>query len=524
MSARSISRGLRAGAAIGVIAALGACGDGSGSPTNVADAKKNVQLVNTTEAATGQLAQAVWFLPKEPGNLDLTNDAANDQSDVVMTNVCEKLNKLNPDMSVTPGLASKYEWTTPTTLVFTLRGNVTFHDGSAMTVDDVLFSMKRNATEGNSEADEFVNVKSVAQSGPDQITFTMTQPDAVFVEALAGDAGVVQQRKAVETQGKGYGGPGSTIGCTGPFTLSEWKPGQQVVLKKAAQYWDSAHAAKTDQITFKWGSDDAIANSLLTGAAQGAYLENIALGARLSKTDGITVAQGPSTRVWSLMATERGGLTDPQLRKALSLAIDRDGINRAGLFGLGQPWKEPVGSGAWGYEKDTFQAAYDNLAGSPDKPSDADITEAKKLVTAAGNTTPIVVSSDGSPVRNVLANAVVDAARKIGLEASIVQIPTAQYGDFYDNVDLRKKADLFADDYFISKMDPVGFYKTAPPPPRSSGCSRTRPTTSWSRTAGPRSTRSSARGSPSRWRGGGPTPCRGSAWCRAPARSPCPRR
>jgi hypothetical protein len=151
-------------------------------------------------AATGPLAQAVWLLPKEPGSLDLSNDNANDQSDVVMTNVCEKLNRLNPDMTVGPGLATKYEWTTPTTLTFTLRDDVTFHDGARMTVDDVLWSMKRNATEGNSEADEFVNVKSFAQSGPNQITFTMTQPDAVFVEAPAGGAGLVQERKVVEAR------------------------------------------------------------------------------------------------------------------------------------------------------------------------------------------------------------------------------------------------------------------------------------------------------------------------------------
>jgi peptide/nickel transport system substrate-binding protein len=459
VSARYITRWLSAGAAAGTIAALGACGGGSASSATVAEAKKNIQFVNTTAAATGPLAQAVWLLPKEPGSLDLSNDNANDQSDVVMTNVCEKLNRLNPDMTVGPGLATKYEWTTPTTLTFTLRDNVTFHDGARMTVDDVLWSMKRNATEGNSEADEFVNVKSFAQSGPNQITFTMTQPDAVFVEALAGDAGLVQERKSVEAQGKDFGGPTGKDACSGPFTLSEWRPGQQVVLKKAAQYWDTGRAAKTGELTFKWGSDDAIVNSLVTGSAQGAYLENIALGARLSKTGTTTVSQGPDTRVWSLMATERGGLADPNVRKALSLALDRDGINRAGFTGLGQPYKEPVGSGAWGYERETFQAAYDKLAGSPAKPSDADIAEAEKMVSAAATTQPIVVASDGSSIRNVLANAVVDAAQKIGLKASILQIPTAQYGDFYDNVDLRKKADLFADDYFISKNDPVGFYK-----------------------------------------------------------------
>jgi peptide/nickel transport system substrate-binding protein len=163
--------------------------------------------------------------------------------------------------------------------------------------------------------------------------------------------------------------------------------------------------------------------------------------------------------VWDLMVTERGGLADPRLRKALSLALDRDGINRAGLAGLGVPAKEPIGPGAWGYAADTFQAAYDKLEGAPAKPTDADIAAAKKLVAEVGTTKPIVVASDGTSVRGVIANAVVDAAGKIGLQADITQIPAAQYAEFYSSAEARQQADLFSDDYFISKNDPVGFYK-----------------------------------------------------------------
>jgi peptide/nickel transport system substrate-binding protein len=460
MSTVSVRRRLAAAVTVCAIAALAAACSGSAGPaTSAAEVKKNVKLVDSTPAATGQLDKATWLLPKEPTSLDLSSDDANDQSDLIMANVCERLNKLEPDMSVGPGLASKYEWRTPTQLVFTLRDNATFHDGAPVTMDDVLWSMKRNATDGNAESDEFPNVKSFAQTGPNELTFTMKQSDAVFVEALAGNAGLIQERKVVEAQGKDFGTPPSADACSGPLTVKEWKSGERVVLAKYDDYWDAAKASKVDEITFKWAADDAIVNSLVTGAAQGAYIDNIASAARLVRSGDITVSQGPDTRVWSFLVTERGGLADPNVRKALSLALDRDGVNRAAFAGLGQPWKEPVGSGAWGYEKQAFQDAYDKLTGSPAKPSEQDIAQAKKLVAAAGETKPIVVASDSSSIRNTLANALVDAAKKIGLTASITQIPTAQYGDFYDDPDLRKKADLFADDYYISKTDPVGFYK-----------------------------------------------------------------
>jgi peptide/nickel transport system substrate-binding protein len=457
MSASSAGHRVSAGVALCAIASLTAACSGAPGSSSAADTKANVKLVDATPAAAGPLGQATWMVAKEPTNLDLSNSDANDQSDLVMANVCERLNQLEPDMSVGPGLASKYKWKTPTQLVFTLRDDATFHDGAPVTMDDVVWSMKRNATDGNAESDEFPNVLSFAQTGPHELTFTMKQPDAVFVEALAGDAGLIQERKVVEARGKDFGTPSSPDACSGPLQLEEWKPGTSVVLTKAPNYWNAAKASKVGEITFKWAADDAIVNSLVTGSAQGSYIENIASAARLVKSSDITVSQGPDTRVWSYLVTERGGLADPNVRKALSLAVDRDGVNRAAFAGLGQPWKEPVGSGAWGYEKTTFQAAYDKLAGSPAKPSDADLAEAKKLVPAGAK--PIVVASDGSSIRDTLANALVDAAKKIGLQANITQIPTVQYGDFYDNPDLRAKADVFMDDYFVSKSDPVGFYK-----------------------------------------------------------------
>jgi peptide/nickel transport system substrate-binding protein len=451
-------RWLTAGVAVCAMTALTAACSASPSPSDPAAANKNVKFVDSTSAASGQLDQATWLMSKEPVSLDLDNDGANSQSDLIMSNVCERLNKLGTDLTLGPGLASKYEWETPTSLVVTLRDDVTFHSGNPMTADDVVWSMNRHRT-GDAESDEFVNVTDIQKTGEHEVTFTLTQSDAVFIQSMAGDAGVIYERAAVETQGDKFGTPSGKDACSGPFTLESWSSGEEIVLRKAENYWDADNAAMTDELTFKWASEDAIVNSLVTGSAQGAYLENLASGTRLAQDPATTVSQGPDTRVWNLMVTERGGLTDPNLRKALSLALDRDGINRAAFAGLGQPWKEPVGSGAWGYERSTFEAAYEELTGSPAKPSADDIAAAKELVAAAESTTPIVVASDSTPIRNVLANAVVDAAQKIGLKASITQFPTVQYGDYYSSPEMRQEADVFMDDYFISKNDPVGFYK-----------------------------------------------------------------
>lgn len=443
------------------VAALLLAGCGGPAAPEPGAAASRVAHANATPAATGQLASATWLLSKEPVTLDLDDDAASSQSDVVMANVCERLLQLQPDLTRKPHLAASYEWRTPTTLVLRLRDDVTFHDGSPMTAADVVWSMQRHAAPDAAESDEYVNVTGIAQSGPSEVTVTLSQPDAVFLQAIAGDAGVVWQRAAVEAKGEAFGTPTGSSGdaCSGPMTVREWQAGDHIVLAKADNYWNPERASRTDELTVRWAGDEAIVNSLLTGSATGAYLETIASAARLVDGEGAAVSQGDDTRVWSALVTERGGLADPRLRQALSLALDRSGIARAAFAGLSAPAKEPVGPGAWGYERDKFRAASEGLPNLPATPSPADLEKAKQLVAAVSPTQPIVIANDGSSIRNVIAAALVSAAQSIGLEATMLQLPNQQYSDFYTDPAVRAQADVFTDDYFISKNDPVGFYK-----------------------------------------------------------------
>ncbi|MBE1878552.1 ABC transporter substrate-binding protein [Myceligenerans pegani] len=443
----------------GVVAVLvTACGPAAPSSDGATSPRADVAFGATTPEAAGQLEEAIWLTTKEPTSLDLDSDGANSHSARIMSNVCERLLQVQPDLSPQPHLAESYEWATPTTLVFQLRQDVVFHSGNPMTADDVVWSLRRHAADGASESDEYVNVETITKTGPYEVTIGLTQPDAVFVQALAGDAGIVLDRTVVEEQGDDYGTPSGTDACSGPFRLDSWRSGQEIVITKADDYWNPERAAKTGQVTFRWMSDDALVNSLTTGEATGSYLENISLAATLAE-EGLTVSQGPDTRVWSLMVTERGGLEDVRLRRALSLAIDREGINTAGFSGLGQPWKEPVGSGAWSYETDAFEDAYDQIEDAPASPSDEDIAEATRLVEEAAPTQPVVVASDGTPIRNAIANAVVAAGQQIGLPTEIEQVSVAEYSEYYANPEARASVDMFADDYFVSKFDPVGFYK-----------------------------------------------------------------
>ncbi|MGO3148361.1 MAG: ABC transporter substrate-binding protein, partial [Leucobacter sp.] len=234
----------------------------------------------------------------------------------------------------------------------------------------------------------------------------------------------------------------------------------QLTITKVDNHWNTEVNALVEKVVFRWADESAIVNSLTTGEAQGAYLENAGAAVIFDGSPDVSVFQGPSTNAWVLEATDRGALTDVNLRKALSLALDREGIAKAAFSGLAQPWKTPVGAGAWGYEVDSFEEGYAALEGAPATPSEDVIAEAKQLVEDAGAPSEnLVVASNGSSTHNVIANALVAAAKSIGLEAEILVVPQSQYGDFYGDAELRNQADLWPDEYYISKNDPLGFYK-----------------------------------------------------------------
>lgn len=440
----------------GLIGLTAACG-GPAATTKAPDVAK-LALVDQTAKAGGPLETATWLLGEEPGTLDLDIDGGTPNR-TIMSNVCERLMQTQPDMTVKPWLAEQADGTDPKKLVFTLRQGVTFHDGSPMTADDVVWSLKRHAGEGMNESDEFEDVESVAKTGDQQVTVTFKKPNALFVQAMAGDAGIVLNRKVVEKLGKEYGTPGSPDACSGPYKLGTWKSGTEIGIERHDAYWNTAVKPLTKAVTFRWADDSALVNSLITGAADGAYLAETGPAVALAKNPAVSVAYGPTTRVFVLLPTDRGTLKDPRIRRALSLAVDRSGIARSGFAGLARPWKVPVGAGAWSYEKQAFQTAYDQLQGAPETP---DVEAAKKLVREAGAPqTPIVVASDGDQARNVIANAVVDAAKKIGLKAEIKTIPSSEYGSFYSDKAKRAEVDLVPDDWYITKNDPIGFYDNA---------------------------------------------------------------
>ena len=125
---------------------LAACSSG-GSSTPTTATGGAVSSITASQVTTGTAAKDVdavtWSGDYRP-LISLDPIKIPDYpEETAIPNLCEPLLRVAPDYSTSPGLAASHTFTDPTTLVIKLRQGVTFSDGSPMTADDVVFSLRR---------------------------------------------------------------------------------------------------------------------------------------------------------------------------------------------------------------------------------------------------------------------------------------------------------------------------------------------------------------------------------------------
>ena len=159
------------------------------------------------------------------------------------------------DTSLCPNLAES--WTvSPDGLTYTLkiRQGVKFHDGTPMTVDDVVYSLNRirDTKLGSYVGWMLTNVSDVKAPDASTVVITLSQPDALFEYALASTAAHVVSKAFVEKNGDKYGKPEVGSIGTGPFKFAEWKTGDYQRLVRNDDYWNKANGGPyLDEITIK---------------------------------------------------------------------------------------------------------------------------------------------------------------------------------------------------------------------------------------------------------------------------------
>jgi len=329
--------GIAIGSSVGIVALVGTL---AGCAPAVAEAP----VASDASVAIG--------LRLEPTNLDIAHTSGIALDQVLIDNVYEGLLTRTDDGNVDDLIAESHT-VSDDGLVYTfaIRDGIVFHDGSELTVDDVVWSLSQvKDDETFSAHPEFASVESIAADGSN-VVITLTQPNSSLLWSIAGRAGIVFDEQAtndLETTSNG----------TGPFSLAEWKQGDSITLERNDDYWGDT--ALIGEVVFQYFTDSsAEVNAVLAGDLDIATGIDANLVTQLEGNDDYDLVAGKTTDKFTLAFNNaKVPFTDIRVRQAIRQAIDNDALIAA-VNGAGYNISGPIPDGDPGYEDLTAVDAYD---------------------------------------------------------------------------------------------------------------------------------------------------------------------
>jgi peptide/nickel transport system substrate-binding protein len=290
-------------------------------------------------APDGQITFAVhvtlaptWFDPAEvPGVITpfLTLYALHDA-----------LVKPMPDNPWTPSLAES--WTASKdglTYEFVLRKGLRFHNGDAVSAEDVKFSFERY--KGGGATTLKARVAAVEIVDAQRVRFRMKQPwpdFMTFYATPATGAAWIVPKKYVERVGDD-GFKRAPIGA-GPYRFVSFNPGVELTVEAYEGYWRKTPSVK--RLVFRSVPDESTRVAMLKrGEADVVYSIRGPNGEEVKRTPGLTLkATYPTFTQWVVFTEQwdpKSPWADRRVRLAANLAIDRKGFTDAEYLGFGKP-------------------------------------------------------------------------------------------------------------------------------------------------------------------------------------------
>lgn len=349
-----------------------------------------------------------------PETLDPALNSAIDGANTIIT-IFEPLLLINENNEVVGGQAESWETSEDgLTWTFTMRDGLKWSDGTDLNAKDFEYSFKRmvdpntaapyaetclGMIDGFEEAAGFPDADGnpTAEPNPDALnvkasddgktlTIVLAYPCSYFDKMAAFAAMSPVQQATVEANGDSWCTSADTFVSNGPYMITDWTPSERIVLTKNPNYvggWDSSKIV-SDTITLLLLEDSS--------ASFAAYNSGEAVLIKDVPTDEIpslTKAEdGGDFYVDTILGTyyvslnlQRDAFKDAKVRKALSLAIDRDYVANTIMQGTYTTADSIVGPGIVdesGYFHDNGNAPYISAD------YEANLAEAKKLLEEAG--------------------------------------------------------------------------------------------------------------------------------------------
>ena len=352
-----------------------------------------------------------------PETIDPALNSASDGSNMII-HAFEGLLKFDQNNDIVGGLAESWEQSEDgLTWTFHLRPDLKWSDGSALTANDFVYSWKRvadpntaapygydllNIVAGYEEASQG-DIDALQVEAPDDNTFVvhLSSPCVYFDKIAAFAVMVPVQQATIEAAGDSWATDPATYITDGPYYMTEFTDGSQIVFEKNPYYWDAEHIT-FDKIVWHLIED---ANTSYTAYNQG-ELDII----KDVPTEEIPTLEGNEEfHVEPLMGTyyvtfntQKAPFDDAKVREALSLAIDRKYVAETIMQGTYSPATNFVGAGVSdaaegsSYEDVTKEKYGDHF---DIENYDANLEKAKELLAEAG-----YPNGEGFPAFDYLTN------------------------------------------------------------------------------------------------------------------------
>ena len=389
---------------------LAACGGSKSGSTATSG------TASSAGSSTGSVSTAGFTVQygSNPETLDPALNSAVDGGNTIIT-VFETLLLINENNEAVPGQAES--WTTSEdglTWTFTMRDGLKWSDGTDLNAKDFEYSFKRMANPGTAapyaetclgmidgfeeaagfpDADgnptvepnlDALNVK--ASDDGKTLTIVLAYPCSYFDKIVAFAAMSPVQKATVEANGDAWCTSPDTYVCNGPFMITEWTPSERIVLTKNPNYvggWDSSKIV-SESITLLL-LEDSSASFAAYNSGEAQLIKDVPT----DEIPSLTKAEdGGDFYVDTILGTyyvslnlKRDAFKDAKVRRALSLAIDRDYVANTIMQGTYSTADSIVGPGIVdenGYFHDNGNAPYISAD------YEANLAEAKKLLADAG--------------------------------------------------------------------------------------------------------------------------------------------
>lgn len=316
---------------------------------------RTLALSGLVLALQSQAQTLRWASQGDPQTMD-PHSQNESMTNMMNGQVYERLVTRDKQLGIVPALATSWQQVSPTLWRFKLRAGVKFHDGSAFTADDVVFSMQRAQAPSSQINNYAIQVGDCVKIDDLTVEFRLKAPNPIFLQHL--DTLWVMSKswsekhkvtKPLDFKAKEETHASMNANGTGPYMLVSRAPGVKTTYKRNPNWWGKIEGNVQEVVYTPIANDATRLAALISGEIDFVLDPAPRDVARLRNTSGVKVIDGPENRVVFIGMDQardellyssvkgKNPFKDQRVRQALYQAIDIESMKTKLMNGQALP-------------------------------------------------------------------------------------------------------------------------------------------------------------------------------------------